>query len=158
MSYERSVSADPHELSPETVWEVQMPAVRVGAGAADELGYQLGQLGLDGDERGLIVTDSDLVSLGHVDRVADELAADGLDVDVYDGVEREPSVEAVGECIAFVREEMGEDGYDFYLGLGGGSCMDTAKATRAVIANGGDVLDYVAAPTGAGEDLTESGP
>ncbi|PHQ46983.1 alcohol dehydrogenase, partial [Halorubrum sp. C3] len=158
MSYERSVSAEPHELSPETVWEVQMPAVRVGAGAADELGYQLGQLGLDGDERGLIVTDSDLVSLGHVDRVADELAADGLDVDVYDGVEREPSIEAVGECIAFVREEMGEDGYDFYLGLGGGSCMDTAKATRAVIANGGDVLDYVAAPTGAGEDLTESGP
>nr|WP_235271418.1 hydroxyacid-oxoacid transhydrogenase [Halorubrum saccharovorum] len=76
---------------------------------------------------------------------------------MYDGVEREPSVEAVGECIAFVREEMGDDGYDFYLGLGGGSCMDTAKATRAVIANGGDVLDYVAAPTGAGEDLTESG-
>lgn len=158
MSYERSVSADPHRLSPETVWEVRMPAIRVGAGAADELGYQLGQIGLSGEGRGLIVTDSDLVSLGHVDRVADELAADGFDVDVYDGVEREPSIEAVEECIGFVREEMGEDGYDFYLGLGGGSCMDTAKATRAVVANGGDVLDYVAAPTGAGEDLTESGP
>ena len=158
MSYERSVSADPHRLSPETVWEVRMPAIRVGAGAADELGYQLGQIGLSGEGRGLIVTDSDLVSLGHVDRVADELAADGFDVDVYDGVEREPSIEAVEECIGFVREETGEDGYDFYLGLGGGSCMDTAKATRAVVANGGDVLDYVAAPTGAGEDLTESGP
>jgi alcohol dehydrogenase class IV len=158
VSYERSVSADPHRLSPETVWEVRMPAIRVGAGAADELGYQLGQIGLSGEGRGLIVTDSDLVSLGHVDRVADELAADGFDVDVYDGVEREPSIEAVEECIGFVREEMGEDGYDFYLGLGGGSCMDTAKATRAVVANGGDVLDYVAAPTGAGEDLTESGP
>ncbi|WP_128906187.1 hydroxyacid-oxoacid transhydrogenase [Halorubrum amylolyticum] len=158
MSYERSVSADPHRLSPETVWEVRMPAIRVGAGAADELGYQLGQIGLSGEGRGLIVTDSDLVSLGHVDHVADELEADGFDVDVYDGVEREPSIEAVEECIAFVREEMGEDGYDFYLGLGGGSCMDTAKATRAIVANGGDVLDYVAAPTGAGEDLTESGP
>jgi len=158
VSYERSVSADPHRLSPETVWEVRMPAIRVGAGAADELGYQLGQIGLSGEGRGLIVTDSDLVSLGHVDRVADELAADGFDVDVYDGVEREPSIEAVEECIGFVREETGEDGYDFYLGLGGGSCMDTAKATRAVVANGGDVLDYVAAPTGAGEDLTESGP
>ena len=158
MSYERSVSADPHRLSPETVWEVRMPAIRVGAGAADELGYQLGQIGLSGEGRGLIVTDPDLVSLGHVDRVADELAADGFDVDVYDGVEREPSIEAVEECIGFVREETGEDGYDFYLGLGGGSCMDTAKATRAVVANGGDVLDYVAAPTGAGEDLTESGP
>ena len=158
MSYERSVSADPHRLSPETVWEVRMPAIRVGAGAADELGYQLDQIGLSGEGRGLIVTDSDLVSLGHVDRVADELEADGFDVDIYDGVEREPSIEAVEECIGFVREEMGEDGYDFYLGLGGGSCMDTAKATRAVVANGGDVLDYVAAPTGAGEDLTESGP
>jgi len=158
VSYERSVSADPHRLSPETVWEVRMPAIRVGAGAADELGYQLGQIGLSGEGRGLIVTDPDLVSLGHVDRVADELAADGFDVDVYDGVEREPSIEAVEECIGFVREETGEDGYDFYLGLGGGSCMDTAKATRAVVANGGDVLDYVAAPTGAGEDLTESGP
>ncbi|ACM58291.1 hydroxyacid-oxoacid transhydrogenase [Halorubrum lacusprofundi] len=158
MSYERSVSADPHRLSPETVWEVRMPAIRVGADAADELGYQLGQLGLSGDGRGLIVTDSDLVSLGHVDRVADELEADGFDVDVYDGVEREPSIEAVEECIAFVRDEMGEDGYDFYLGLGGGSCMDTAKATRAIVANGGEVLDYVAAPTGAGKNLTESGP
>jgi len=157
MSYERSVSADPHELSPETVWEVQMPAIRVGAGAADELGYQLGQLGLAGDGRGLIVTDEDLVALGHVDRVADELEADGFDVDVYDGVEREPSIDAVEECIAFVRDEMGNSGYDFYMGLGGGSCMDTAKATRAIVANGGEVLDYVAAPTGAGEQLTESG-
>ncbi|MDZ7745263.1 MAG: iron-containing alcohol dehydrogenase [Halobacteriales archaeon] len=135
-----------------------MPVIRVGAGAADELGYQLDQLGLDGDERGLIVTDETIVDLGHAGRVADELAADGFDVDVYDGADREPSIEAVEECIAFVREEMGEDGYDFYLGLGGGSCMDIAKAMRAVVANGGEVLDYVAAPTGAGEALTESGP
>jgi alcohol dehydrogenase class IV len=157
VSYERSVSADPHELTPETVWEIQMPAVRVGAGAADELGYQLSQLGIGGDARGLIVTDAELASLGHVDRVADELEGDGFDVDVYDGVEREPSVAAVEDCIEFVRGEMGPSGYDFYLGLGGGSCMDTAKATRAVVANGGDVLDYVAAPTGAGETLTDSG-
>ncbi|MGQ3330129.1 hydroxyacid-oxoacid transhydrogenase [Halorubrum sp. FL23] len=157
MSYNRSVSADPHELSPETVWEVQMPAIRVGAGAADELGYQLDQIGTTGDQRGLIVTDENLVSVGHVGRIVDELESDGFDVDVFDGVEREPSISAVEACINFVREEMGEGGYDFYLGLGGGSCMDTAKATRAVVANGGDVLDYVAAPTGAGETLTDSG-
>lgn len=158
MSYERSVSAAPHELSPETVWEVQMPAIRVGAGAADELGYQLTQLGVNGNERGLIVTDETLVSLGHVDRVVDRVEAEGFDIDVFDGVEREPSIGAVEECIDFVREEMGSDGYEFYLGLGGGSTMDTAKATRAVVANGGNVLDYVAEPTGAGEALTTSGP
>jgi len=157
VSYERSVSADPHEFSPETVWEVQMPAIRVGAGAAGELGYQLGQLGTTGDQRGLIVTDENLVSLGHVERIVDELDADGFDVDVFANTEREPSISAVEACIEFVREEMGDAGYDFYLGLGGGSCMDTAKATRAVVANEGELLDYVAAPTGAGEALTQSG-
>lgn len=157
MSYDRSVSATPHELSPETVWEVQMPAICVGAKAAEELGYQLEQIGAESDQRGLIITDENLVSLGHVSRIVGEIEADGFEVDVFDSVEREPSISAINDCIEFVRQEAGNDGYDFYIGLGGGSCMDTAKATRAVVANGGNVLDYVAAPTGAGKALTQSG-
>ncbi len=157
MSYDRSISASPHELTPETVWHIQMPELRVGAGAAEELGQQLAGLGADGDTRGLLVTDETLVDLGHAGRVADHLEDDGLDVDLFDAVEREPSIEAVERCIDFVREEMGESGYDFYVGLGGGSAMDTAKATRAVVANGGEILDYVAEPTGWGEELTDRG-
>ena len=157
MSYHRSVSATPHELSPETVWEVQMPAICVGAKAVEELGYQLEQIGAESDQRGLIITDENLVSLGHVSRIVGEIEADGFEVDVFDSVEREPSISAINDCIEFVREEAGNNGYDFYIGLGGGSCMDTAKATRAVVANGGNVLDYVAAPTGAGKALTQSG-
>jgi alcohol dehydrogenase class IV len=134
-----------------------MPEIRVGAGAVEELGHQLSALGVDGDARGLLVTDGTLVDVGHAGRVADHVADAGYDLDVYDGAEREPSVASVEECLAFVREGTAE-GYDFYLGLGGGSCMDTAKAVRAVLANGGEVLDYVAEPTGAGESLTESGP
>lgn len=157
MSYDRSVSATPHELSPETVWEVQMPTICVGAKAVEELGYQLEQIGAESNQRGLIITDENLVSLGHVSRIVGEIEADGFEVDVFDSVEREPSISAINDCIEFVREEAGNDGYDFYIGLGGGSCMDTAKATRAVVANGGNVLDYVAAPTGAGKALTQSG-
>ena len=157
MSYHRSVSATPHEHSPETVWEVQMPAICVGAKAVEELGYQLEQIGAESNQRGLIITDENLVSLGHVSRIVGEIEADGFEVDVFDSVEREPSISAINDCIEFVREEAGNDGYDFYIGLGGGSCMDTAKATRAVVANGGNVLDYVAAPTGAGKALTQSG-
>ena len=157
MSYHRSVSATPHELSPETVWEVQMPTICVGAKAVEELGYQLEQIGAESNQRGLIITDENLVSLGHVSRIVGEIEADGFEVDVFDSVEREPSISAINDCIEFVREEAGNDGYDFYIGLGGGSCMDTAKATRAVVANGGNVLDYVAAPTGAGKALTQSG-
>ncbi|MHB9288571.1 hydroxyacid-oxoacid transhydrogenase [Halobacteriales archaeon Cl-PHB] len=157
MSYDRSVSASPHELTPESVWHIDMPELRVGPGASEELGAQLASLGADGDARGLLVTDETLVELGHAGRVADHLADDGLDVDVYDAVDREPTVSAVEDCIEFVREEMGSAGYDFYVGLGGGSCMDTAKATRTVVANGGDPLDYVAEPTGEGEDVTDRG-
>ncbi len=157
MSYERSVSAQPHDLTPESVWSIDLPPIRVGSGAIGELGYQLSRLGVDGDGRGLLVTDETLASLGHADRVADHVEDAGYDVDIYDESEREPSITSVEACIDFVREET-DDGYDFYVGLGGGSCMDTAKTTRAVLANGGSVLDYVAEPTGAGEELTERGP
>ena len=177
MSHERSVSALPHELEPETVWNVRMPEIRVGAHAVEELGHQLRSLGVGAGGRGLVVTDGTLAGLGHADRVTDAVEDAGFDVDVYDGCTREPSLADVKACLAFVREEgdassgdrgasdgdgdggsSGEDGgYDFYVGLGGGSCMDTAKATRAVVANGGAPLDYVAEPTGAGEELIESG-
>jgi len=157
VSYERSVSAQPHELTPETVWHIDLPPIRVGRGAIEELGAQLSRLGVEGNARGLLVTDGTLASLGHAGRVADHIVDAGYDVDVYDESEREPSVASVEECISFVRENT-EDGYDFYVGLGGGSCMDTAKTTRAIVANGGNVLDYVAEPTGEGQQLTESGP
>jgi alcohol dehydrogenase class IV len=158
MSYERSVSAADHALGPETVWHIEMPEIRFGRDATDELGYQLRDLGVDDDARALLVTDATLVRLGHAGRVVDHLEDAGFTVDVYDDSEREPSVEAVEDCIAFVRDAVGEGGYDCYVGLGGGSCIDTAKVTRAVVANGGSPLDYVAEPTGAGESVDESGP
>ncbi|MFC6837739.1 hydroxyacid-oxoacid transhydrogenase [Halomarina ordinaria] len=157
MGYDRSVSAPEHVQSPETVWHLQMPQIRFGIDAVEEVAYQLRDLGVDEDAHGLLVTDETLVDVGHAGRVGDELDADGLSVDVFDGSAREPTVEDVEACIEFVRDEQGEAGYDFYLGLGGGSVMDTAKTTRAVIANGGEILDYVAEPTGEGEALTESG-
>jgi alcohol dehydrogenase class IV len=157
VSYDRSVSADPHELAAESVWHIDFPEVRFGSHAVDELAFQLRDLGVDEGARGLVVTDDGLVAAGHADRVGSHLADAGFAVDVYDDSEREPSVEAIEACVAFVRDET-DDGYDFYVGLGGGSSMDTAKTTRAVVANGGSPLDYVAEPTGSGESLTESGP
>lgn len=157
MSYDRSVSADPHELRPETVWHLQMPQIRFGRDSIRELGFQLSDLGVEEGSRGLVVTDDVLSEIGHVDRVVDRLEEAGFGATVWSGTEREPSIENVEGCISFVREET-DDGFDFYLGIGGGSCLDVAKTTRAVIANGGEILDYVAEPTGEGRALTESGP
>ncbi len=156
MSYDRSVSADAHELVAESVWSFQMPKIRFGAGAVDEVGFQLRDLGVDEDATGLLVSDAGLDAAGHVDRVAAALSADGFDVDRYTECEREPSVSAIEDAVAQVRE-FDPDGYEFYVGVGGGSVMDTAKATRAVVANGGTPLEYIAEPTGNGAAVTESG-
>ncbi|WP_227379719.1 hydroxyacid-oxoacid transhydrogenase [Haladaptatus halobius] len=158
MEYERSVSAPSHELSPETVWHIQMPQIRFGRNATDELAFQLHDLGVDEGAHGLIVTDKNLANIGHAGRIEDHLTENEFTVDIYDGSEREPSISAIENCLEFVRDEKSEAGYNFFVGLGGGSCLDTAKATRAVIANGGSPLDYIAEPTGEGKALDESGP
>lgn len=158
MSYDRSVSASPHRLEPETVWQIRMPQIRFGANASAELGIQLADLDVDEGATGLIVTDENLVDIGHVDRVAEYVTDAGYGVDVWDGSEREPSIQNVEECIAYIRDEQGDAGFDFYIGLGGGSCQDVAKTARVVIANGGEPLDYIAEPTGSGEPLRRGGP
>jgi alcohol dehydrogenase class IV len=156
VSYDRSVSAPEHSLEPETVWNFQMPEIRFGRGAVSELGFQFHDLGVEEGAHGLIVTDENLMDIGHSERIREHLTDAGFNVDIYDDAEREPSISAINDCLSFVRDEQGEEGYDFYVGFGGGSCMDTAKATRAVIENGGEPLDYIAEPTGEGEALTES--
>lgn len=157
VSYDRSISAESHDPVSESVWSFQMPTVRFGQGAVDEVGFQLHDLGVDDAATGVLVTDSTLVDLGHAERVRASLVEDGFEVDIYDDSRREPSVQDIDDAVTFVRDERGDDGYDFYVGLGGGSVMDTAKATRAIVANGGEPLDYVAEPTGEGEPVTESG-
>ena len=157
MTHERSVSASPHRLVQESVWQIKMPELRFGAGAVEELGYQVADLGVATPAEGLVVTDRALTDHGHTGRVVDALEAEGYDVDRYEESQREPSIADVEDCIEFVRDRQGDDGYDFYVGLGGGSCLDTAKATRTVVANGGDIIDYIAEPTGNGERITEQG-
>lgn len=62
MAYERSVSAPEHERSPETVWHVQMPQIRFGRDAIEELAHQLAELGVAEGASGLLVTDETLVN------------------------------------------------------------------------------------------------
>ncbi|MGM0590126.1 MAG: hydroxyacid-oxoacid transhydrogenase [Halobacteriota archaeon] len=145
-------------VQPESVWHLELPDVRFGLNAVEELPYLLETLGVDETAKGLVVTDETLAGLGHLDRVRSVLEGANVTVDVYDDVERDPSIGAFRDCIKVVREHGGDGGYDFYVGLGGGSCMDTAKIASAIPVNGGDVLDYVVEPSGGGEQLRTAGP
>jgi alcohol dehydrogenase class IV len=54
-------------------------------------------------------------------------------------VEGEPTIESVTGAIEAARHE----GCDLFIGLGGGSALDTAKAAAALAANPGDLLGYL---------------
>lgn len=143
------------ELHAESVWHLGHPDVRFGLNAIGELPFQLSQLGVDDGATGLVVTDETLVDLGHVDRLHAVFETAPYALDVYAGVERDPSVRAFADGLAAVDRH---DGYDFFVGLGGGSCLDTAKVARTVSANDGELLEYVDPPFGEGSDLQTAGP
>ena len=75
-------------------------------------------------KRAFIVTDAVLSQLGHVARVQAALQAAGFQVGVFDRVEPDPSLETVRAGAAV----MAEFNPDWIVGLGGGSCLDAAKA------------------------------
>lgn len=117
---------------------VQSPRIiRVGGGVALELAEVLAQLGL---ARPLIVTDTNLVTLGHVATITDVLDAARIPHGLFDGVVEDPTDSCVDAGLAAYRA----GDYDCIIGFGGGSPMDTAKAISFMSVNPGHVRDYKA--------------
>jgi alcohol dehydrogenase class IV len=128
--------------TPESVWELSItPNVTNGVGAVEELGA----IGAEFDaDSALVVTDPGLVEAGLIDEVTATLGP--IEYTVFDGVEPDPDVGVFETAIA----EAEAVDPDLVVGVGGGSAMDVAKTTSVVAEHGGDVLDYVAEPTGEG--------
>ena len=100
--------------------------------------------------KGLIITGGTSTrKLGYVDRVAEALAAGGHETVLYADVQPNPTIEGVRACAALARAE----GCTFVVGLGGGSSIDTAKATAVMATNDGDWWDYVYGGTGKGQKI-----
>jgi alcohol dehydrogenase class IV len=131
-------------------------AMRVGAGALDELPAALAQFGLTAPA---ILTDGFFAGNGLLDRVIALLAEAGIAARGYGEVVPDPTVTAIDAATAFVQEGR----HDCIIGLGGGSAIDTAKAVAVLVAQGGTMaarktpyqedrpgLPIVAIPTTAG--------
>nr|MDO8045078.1 iron-containing alcohol dehydrogenase [Candidatus Baldrarchaeota archaeon] len=71
-----------------------------------------------------IVTDKNLRKLGIVDKVVGQLKETGMEIRIFDEVEPEPSKQTIERGAKI----LSEFGADWIIGLGGGSCMDAAKA------------------------------
>ena len=128
----------------ETVFTLDATSVVFGPGAADEAGFHLRRLGVT---RALLVSDAHIVALGITERVREAVAAAGIDTTVFDRVHVEPNEESVLEAIAFACDGP----FDGFVGVGGGSSIDTAKIAALFATHGGDLLDYVNRPIGDGK-------
>jgi alcohol dehydrogenase class IV len=81
--------------------------------------------------RAFIVTDPNVARLGFVERVRHPLATAGIESAVFAQVEPDPSVETARRC----GELMADFEPDWVIGLGGGSCIDAAKAAWLLYEN-----------------------
>ncbi len=128
----------------ETVFTYGAPALKFGAGAADEIGFDLQQYDA---RRVLVVTDPGVAATGHPERVAEQIRGFGMEAVVTDLTHVEPTDESLGAAIAFAREN---GPWDAFVAVGGGSAIDTAKAVNLLTTNPGELMDYVNLPVGRG--------
>lgn len=99
---------------------------------------QLPKIVADLGPRALIITDERMATTAEFRAMAEGIAAAGVDVAVYDRALPDLPRSNVAEAVAAHQGR----GIAVVVGIGGGSCMDLAKAVAAVLANGGDVRDY----------------
>jgi hydroxyacid-oxoacid transhydrogenase len=134
-------------MSGESGTIVGFNAARVvfGPGASGETGEHLRLLGVT---RALVVCDRFVTESGLGQRLQASLREAGVDSVVYDRIVGEPSETSVAEAI-----EAARGGYDGFVGIGGGSALDTAKLCALFATHEGELLDYVNAPIGAGRPV-----
>jgi alcohol dehydrogenase class IV len=90
-------------------------------------------------KKALIVSDKIMDSLGYVSKCRNLLQREGVESSVYLGVNSEPTDQYVTESLEILKNEHS----DVVISLGGGSCIDTAKAIAVLATNGGYIGDYM---------------
>ena len=91
-----------------------------------------------GLKKALIITDGGLSKMGVADQVGKELQNNGIEYEVFDGVNPNPTVSNVNAGLAKLKSA----GADCIVSLGGGSSHDCAKGVALVATNGGKIEDY----------------
>ncbi len=126
----------------ESVFTWGAPPLKFGAGACDEIGFDLSQYGA---KRILLITDPGMQQTGLPDRIADQIRRYDMTVEIFDGVHVEPTDDSMNKAIGYATEQGPWDGF---VAVGGGSSIDTAKAVNLLTTFPGELMDYVNKPVG----------
>lgn len=109
-----------------------------GSGSLAQLGSEAAKIG----QRAILVTGAtSMRRTGVLERVLNDLKANGVKVSVFDKVEPNPRVSTVDEGSQIARQEKA----DLIIGLGGGSAMDTAKGMALASTGNKSIWYYIEA-------------
>jgi alcohol dehydrogenase class IV len=130
------------QLTEETIFTWGAPPLKFGAGALDEVGFEMSQFNV---KRVLILTDPTINRTGIPARIADLLQQRGISSEIFDGVHVEPTDDSMDKAAGYAREQGPWDGF---IAVGGGSSIDTAKAVNLMVTDEGELMDYINKPIG----------
>jgi alcohol dehydrogenase class IV len=108
----------------ETVFTYGAPDLKFGAGAADEIGFDLTRYGV---RRVLVITDAGVAATGSPQRIADAMKAYGVEAEIFAESHVEPTDASLRHAVELARSS---GPWDAFVAVGGGSSIDTAKAVN----------------------------
>lgn len=112
-----------------------IPEVIFGIGALREVGGAVRRVG---GMRPMLVSDPGVLAAGWVERALPHLGDVGVECSLWRDLTPNPKDFEVQAAF----ERYRENGCDALLAIGGGSCIDVAKAVAVLSGNGGRILDY----------------
>lgn len=134
----------------EYAFEMASSTTRFGRGVSKEIGYDLQAMGIT--KKVCLVTDKTLVNLPPVKTVSDALRNCGIEFEIFDDVQVEPTDVSLKRAIDHCRKR----NFDAFVAVGGGSVIDTAKAANLYQCHPeSDFLDFVNAPVGRGQPINK---
>ena len=105
----------------ETAFSIDVSSIKFGPGITKEVGFEMRRLNAT---RVMVVTDTKMKNSEAVSITLNSLKQEGIDATLFDGVHVEPTDMSFQEAISFATDGK----FDGYIGVGGGSSIDTAKA------------------------------
>jgi len=130
-------------MNMESVIRLDSVSIKYGFGATCEVGSDLSELGV---KRVMVVTDPNLAETEPVSITLDALKNAGVEPVLFSNTSIEPTDTSLRDAIEFAVNGR----FDGFLGIGGGSSMDTAKIANLYSTYPADLLTYVNAPIGKG--------
>ena len=127
----------------ETAFTIDSSSIKFGNGVTQEVGWELNRLNC---KNIMVVTDPNMVDHISVQRTMDSISQNKLNAVLFSDVSVEPTDASFKDAINFAIN----NNIDGFVGVGGGSSMDTAKVANLYSTYPDDFMTYVNAPNGKG--------